>query len=259
MLSRKSRRIAHRLTEEDWWVDFHEAFKEDSVEALQTKIDLYEIDINRTWDLRSLQHTMRIIADKRPWDHRDARSEKTLLSSAVQHGALNCVAYLKMMGARSRDRLIGSGYDVVRLDPYMLGSVYREVAIGVKEESDAIKQRICAIIKEFEEIMRTAEYNTLQLASITYGRDALITRLVRGGTRKIDKSYKLGFVALRYYADSHRASLLLAKNDGRLLLILKGLAIVNMPPELRQKIVDFAFFGKYDIERKANKISCIQQ
>lgn len=92
MLSRKSRRIAHRLTEEDWWVDFHEAFKDDSVEALQTKIDLYEIDINRTWDLRSLQHTMRIIDD-----------------SAVQHGALNCVAYLKMMGARSRDRLIGSG------------------------------------------------------------------------------------------------------------------------------------------------------
>lgn len=89
-----------------------------------------------------------------------------------------------------------------------------------------------------------AEFNALQLATFKYGRDALITRLVRGETRKIDKSYKLGFAALRYYADSQRASLLLAKNDGRLLLILMKLTTINMPVELREKIVDFAFFGR---------------
>ena len=70
---------------------------------------------------------------------------------------------------------------------------------------------------------------------------------------EIAKSYKLGFAALRYYADSQRASLLLAKNDGRLWLLLKGLAIVEMPMEIREKIVDFAFFGKDAPERKANK------
>ena len=76
---------------------------------------------------------------------------------------------------------------------------------------------------------------------------------MRGERKEIAKSYKLGFAALRYYADSQRASLLLAKNDGRLLLILTGLANVKMPPELREKIVDFAFFGKNAPERKANK------
>ena len=66
---------------------------------------------------------------------------------------------------------------------------------------------------------------------------------------EIAKSYKLGFAALRYYADNQRASLLLAKNDGRLWLLLKGLAIVEMPMEIREKIVDFAFFGKDAPER----------
>ena len=102
--------------------------------------------------------------------------------------------------------------------------------------------------------MHTAEYNTLQLASLKYGRDSLITRLVRGERKEIAKSYKLGFAALRYYADSQRASLLLAKNDDRLWLILMKLATVNMPVELREKIVDFAFFGKDAPERKANKV-----
>ena len=83
--------------------------------------------------------------------------------------------------------------------------------------------------------------------------DPDITRLVRGERKEIAKSYKLGFAALRYYADSQRASLLLAKNDGRLWLILFKLAIVNIPPELREKIVDFAFFGKDGSERKINK------
>ena len=98
-----------------------------------------------------------------------------------------------------------------------------------------------------------AENNTLQYATHIYGRDALITRLVRDERKEIAKSYKLGFAALRYYADSQRASLLLAKNDGRLLLILKKLTVVGMPVELREKIVDFAFFGKDAPERKANK------
>ena len=72
---------------------------------------------------------------------------------------------------------------------------------------------------------------------------------------EIAKSYKLGFAALRYYSDSQRASLLLAKSDGRLWLLLKGLGIVNMPPELREKIVDFAFFGKDAPERRTKKES----
>ena len=71
--------------------------------------------------------------------------------------------------------------------------------------------------------------------------------------KEIAKSYKLGFAALRYYADNQRASLLLAKNDGRLWLLLKGLFMIGMPVELREKIVDFAFFGKDAPERKANK------
>ena len=97
-----------------------------------------------------------------------------------------------------------------------------------------------------------AEFNALQLATFKYGRDALITRLVRGETQKITKCYKLGFAALRYYADSQRASLLLAKNDRRLWLLLKGLTDVQMPVELREKIVDFAFFGKDAPEHKGN-------
>ena len=137
----------------------------------------------------------------------------TPLSLAVHHGAVNCVAYLKEMGARSYDRLTGSG-----------GKIWE---FGVE----------------------CGELNTLQFSSLKYGRDSLITRLVRGERKEIAKSYKLGFAALRYYADNQRASLLLAKNDGRLWLLLKGLAIVEMPMEIREKIVDFAFFGKDAPER----------
>ena len=79
-------------------------------------------------------------------------------------------------------------------------------------------------------MMLTAEYNTLQLATIKRGRDSLITRLVRGERKEIAKSYKLGFAALRYYADSQRASLLLAKNDGRLWLILKSASATDERP-----------------------------
>ena len=60
-----------------------------------------------------------------------------------------------------------------------------------------------------------AEFNALQLATFKYGRDALITRMVRGEARKITKSYELGFAALWHYADSQRA-----KKDRRLSLLL---------------------------------------
>ena len=79
--------------------------------------------------------------------------------------------------------------------------------------------------------------NSIQYAIQEHGRDSHITRLLRGESKTITKSYKVAFKALHCYADSQRA-----KNDGRLLLILKGLSIVNMPPELREKIVNYAFF-----------------
>ena len=100
----------------------------------------------------------------------------------------------------------------------------------------------------FEEHMFT-DVNSIQHAILQHGRDSLITRLLRGESRAIAKSYKVGVEALYYYADSQRASLLLAKNDGRLWLLLKGLAIVEMPMEIREKILDFAFFGKDAPER----------
>ena len=121
------------------------------------------------------------------------------------------------MGARSYDRLTGT---------------------GGKTWSFALKDDV-----------KCGGHNTLQFSTLKYGRDSLITRLVRGERKEIAKSYKLGFAALRYYSDNQRASLLLAKNDGRLWLLLKGLAIVEMPMEIREKIVDFAFFGKDAPER----------
>ena len=138
----------------------------------------------------------------------------------MHHGAVNCVAYLKEMGARSYDRLTGT---------------------GGKTWSFALKDGV-----------KCGGHNTLQFSTLKYGRDSLITRLVRGERKEIANSYKLGFAALRYYADSQRSSLLLAKQDGRLWLILKGLATIPVQ-ELREKIVDFAFFGKDAPERKANK------
>ena len=98
-----------------------------------------------------------------------------------------------------------------------------------------------------------ANINSIQHAILEHGRDSLITRLLRGESKAIAKSCKVAFEALYYYADSQRASLLLAKNDVRLWLILKGLTIVDMPVELREKIVNFAFFGKDAPERKAKK------
>ena len=107
------------------------------------------------------------------------------------------------------------------------------------------------LIKEMDARLLVARWKTLQFCAIKYGRDSLITRLARGEQKKIAKSYQLGFAALRYYADSQRASLLLARRDNCIWLILKGLAA--LPVELRQKIVDFAFFRNDAPERKANK------
>ena len=73
--------------------------------------------------------------------------------------------------------------------------------------------------------------------------------MVRGESRAIAESYKEGFEALCYYAELRRAkqnrhcSLLLAKKDGRLWYLLKGLAKFGIPEELRENIVGLAFFG----------------
>ena len=245
MLSRKSQRIARRtLKEADRWWDLQLALKNDCVEELQSKMEFHEFHTNVTWVRCWFDEDYKQSECARiDWDFdkgmRKARRitptaripiNRTPLSLAVHHGAVSCVAYLKEMGARSRDRLPGSGYDIVPLAPYLV-EIRTELVM-----------------------VHTAEYNALQLANLKYGRDALITRLVRDEGKEIAKSYKLGFAALRYYADSQRASLLLAKNDGRLLLILLKLATVNIPSQLREKIVDFAFFGKDAPERQANKL-----
>ncbi len=286
MLTRKSRRIAHRtLTESDRWWDIQVALKDDCVEAFQTKIEFHEFDVNKTWVGWRFNYKQQnqIVALDWVGDRGIAIARKfrviapitrTPLSLAVHHGAVNCVAYLKEMGVRSYDCLPGSGYDI---DPDWLRVPWDVILVdhgemhpdwlGYPWEPILIEQQEGTNLDEYkkmlddnkmqaymiEKLYRTRNYNTLQLANLKHGRDSLITRLVRGETRKIDKSYKLGFTALRYYADNQRASLLLAKNDDRLWLILMKLATVNMPVELREKIVDFAFFGKDAPERKANK------
>ena len=298
MLARKSQRIARRtLTEEDRWRDLEAAIEYDWVDAVETKMDFHEIDVHMTYGFNV---PWTVIKDEEIVEV-PVTVNRSALSFAVHHGAVNCVAYLMKMGARSRDSLSGSGYD---LNCPGFAALHQELT-EIKEEeakerwanfastkfflskSDAkeIFHECCCLIDHdvpncttvttqlysryqgpwserldcHDYCMATwdmyekAEYNMLQYATLMYGRDSLITRLVRDERKEIAKSYKLGFAALRYYADSQRASLLLAKNDGRLLLILTGLANVKMPPELREKIVDFAFFGKNAPERKANK------
>ena len=254
-----------RIKESDRWWDLAVALENDCVEALQTKMEFHEFDVNVTWVrywfeedyLRTQCVPIDFWSDKGMTTARNVTPtaripiNRTLLSLAVHHGAVNCVAYLKDMRARSRDRLPGSGYDTKPLGAYYGFQVCNEISAELK---DKYSYTHAMALHQYEDMMYTAEYNALQLASLKYGRDSLITRLVRDERKEIAKSYKLGFAALRYYADSQRASLLLAKNDGRLLLILTWLAIVKMPPELREKIVDFAFFGKDAPERKANKV-----
>ena len=258
MLARKSRRIARRtLKESDRWWDLQTALEDDCVEALQTKMEFHEFDVNVTWvrywfnqDYLQTECTYprdyqgdkgMITARNAAFSRTRIPITRTPLSLAVHHGAVNCVTYLKDMDARSRDRLPGSGYDTKPLEGLYAFKLCDEIRAELKENYSF---NHAVALYQYEDMMHTAEYNALQLASLKYGRDALITRLVRDERKEIAKSYKLGFAALRYYADSQRASLLLAKNDGRLWLILKKLATVNMPVELREKIVDFAFFGK---------------
>lgn len=267
MLARKSRRIARRtLKESDRWWDLQTALEDDCVEALQTKMEFHEFDVNVTWVRYWFEEDYLRTecvpidwgsgGDKGMSTARNATPTaripitRTPLSLAVHHGAVNCVAYLKDMDARSRVRLPGSGYDTKPLGSLYAFNLCNEIRAELKENYSFDYDMA---LYQYEVMMYTAEYNALQLASLKYGRDSLITRLVRDERKEIAKSYKLGFAALRYYADSQRASLLLAKNDGRLLLILTSLANVKMPPELREKIVDFAFFGKTAPERKANK------
>lgn len=68
-------------------------------------------------------------------------------------------------------------------------------------------------------------------------------------SRAIAAGYKEGFEAFCYYAERRRAkqnrhcSLLLAKKDGCLWYLLKGLSDFRIPVELREDIVVLAFFG----------------
>ena len=307
MLARKSQRIARRtLTEEDRWRDLEVALVDDCIEILQIKMEFHEIDVHMTYGFEIKWSAWKGEEYVEPL----VTINRSALSFAVNYGAVNCVAYLMEMGARSRDPLPGCGYSEFMGFPALhqeLTEVREEEAkerwvnfastkFGLaKSVAEETFSECCFLTGHIHpgtyvypsytngrdatvttqpdsgygpwserldchdyciatwDMYEKAEYNTLQYATHMYGRDALITRLVRGERKEIAKSYKLGFAALRYYADSQRASLLLAKNDGRLWLILTGLANVKMPPELREKIVDFAFFGKNAPERKANK------
>ena len=122
---------------------------------------------------------------------------------------------------------IGYGYDIGR------------IRIWTKEDSEQT-------IDMFQE----STFNSNQRAIILNGRDSLISRVVRGESTAITRGYKEGFEAFCYYAELRRVkqnrhcSLLLAKKDGRLWHILKGLVDFHIPVELREDIVGFAFFGK---------------
>ena len=127
----------------------------------------------------------------------------------------------------SRSVGIGYGYDIGR------------IRIWTKEDSEQT-------IDMFQE----STFNSNQRAIILNGRDSLISRVVRGESTAITRGYKEGFEAFCYYAELRRVkqnrhcSLLLAKKDGRLWHILKGLVDFHIPVELREDIVGFAFFGK---------------
>ena len=280
------------------WSDIEVALDDDCVEALQTKMALHEIDVHLTYRFDVSWHLVH-------------PTDKSALSLAVINGAVNCVAYLKEMGAPSHDPLAGSGYNFhtgwigyhalceelkelqkeeakerwakfastnLGLDKWLAKEIFDECC-QLFAFADGTYECVCARqdatiwnggvwngedISVWHEwldskndaaatydMYHKADFNARQLATFKYGRDALLTRLVRGEARKITKSYELGFAALWYYADGQRAqkgrrlSLLLAKKDGRLWLILRGLTTVaRMPVELREKIVGFAFFGK---------------
>ena len=108
MLPRKSQRIARRtLTEEDRWLDLEVALEDDCVEALQIKMDFHEIDVHMT---HGFEVKWSVVKDGKCVEQ-PVTIHKSALNLAVDYGAVNCVAYLMEIGARSRDRLPGSGYD----------------------------------------------------------------------------------------------------------------------------------------------------
>ena len=95
--------VRRPITELDRWLDLQVALKDDCVEALKTKMEFHEIDVNMTYGFDE------------PWPDKNEQVvtvtvNKSVLSLAVLDRAVNCVAYLKEMGARSHDHL-GSGYD----------------------------------------------------------------------------------------------------------------------------------------------------
>ena len=87
-------------------------------------------------------------------------------------------------------------------------------------------------------LFQTVEFSPMQRAVLVHGRDSEIARLVRGDSPvRITKTYKVGFDAWRHHSKGQRA-----KRDGTLFFLLKGLAMVNIPVEIRECIVDLAFF-----------------
>ena len=80
--------------------------------------------------------------------------------------------------ASSRSCRFAALHAYLRLHRLNLGGVsgymlYKEITLGLKG-TGAVEFGIA--IREFAEMMLTAEYNTLQLATIKRGRDSLITR-----------------------------------------------------------------------------------
>ena len=159
-------------------------------------MEFHEFDVNVTWVRYWFKQDYLLTECTYPRDYQgdkgiqQARSfhsdeipiNRTLLSLEVNHGAVNCVAYLKEMGACSRGRLPGSGYDTDSLPNGYTGyKLYTEITADLEDKSEAYKYFGASY--RIQQKFHTAEYNTLQLASLKYGRDSLITRLVRGETR----------------------------------------------------------------------------
>lgn len=159
----------------------------------------------------------------------------TLLSVAVDMKALQSVTYLIKIGADSHqevDNDWGRDWDIIE--------AFRkdECRIWTAEDS-AYTARI----------LQERPFNSNQRAILLHGRDSLIARVVRGESTAIAAGYNKGFEAFCYYAEMGRVeqkrpcSLLLAKKNGILWHILKKLADFQIPADLREKMMDLAFFG----------------
>ena len=154
-----------------------------------------------------------------------------------------------------RDLIDVEGQNWIELHPAQDGEPYVHVvsrSLGIGDNYDIGRIRIWTAEDSAHTatILQESTFNSNQRAIILYGRDSLIARVVRGESSAIAEEYKKGFEAFCFYAERKRVkqnrhcSFLLAKKDGRLLYILKGLANFNIPVELREHIVGLLFFGK---------------